>query len=51
MRLEAKQPPAGKDFKKALRLPGKRRKAYREQQELGLYPHTRESVVRPSQAV
>jgi hypothetical protein len=51
MRLEAKQPPAGKVFKKALRLPGKSRKAYREGRELGPYQPIRESIVWASRAV
>jgi hypothetical protein len=51
MRLEAKQPPAGKGFKKALRLPGKRRRAYRERCELGPYPAHRESAVQAFQRI
>jgi hypothetical protein len=51
MRLEAKQPPAGKVFKKTLRLPGKRRRAHRERCELGPYQHTRESAVQAFQRI
>ena len=51
MRLEAKQPTAGKVFKKVLRLPGNSHSAYGGHRALGMYPHAIESAVRAFQCV